>query len=193
MSYQEEKTSLHLLEDLKKYRLVDIKEIIPDIFVDLKYAGSDNFTGQVVYRFHQALLVEEVAQALKNAFVDLEKINLSLKVWDAFRPMQAQKKFWEICPDERYVSHPKKGGRHTRGTAVDLTLCSKDACNLEMPTPFDEFSERAHRNFSKCSLEAQKNRQILEDLMHKHGFVGLATEWWHFDFQSWREYPVIEV
>ncbi len=161
--------------------LVNVKSIIPSIQVDLRYATVDNFTGQVVYDFAECLLLKETALKLAEAQAELEARGLGLKIWDGFRPMAAQWKFWELMPDERYVSDPRKGGRHTRGTAVDVTLVTGEGTELAMPSAFDDFSERAHREYAGGSAEARENRNLLQEVMERHGFVGLPTEWWHFD------------
>lgn len=172
--------------------LIDIHLFIPQIKVDLKYATTDNFTGQIVYNFQCCLLIKEAALQLRKIQEELETIGLGLKVWDGFRPMAAQWKFWELVPDERYVSDPRKGGRHTRGTAIDLTLITKDGQELLMPSHFDDFSEKAHRNYAEMSEEAAHNCRLLEEVMARHGFIGLLTEWWHFDLVGWKNYPPID-
>ena len=173
-------------------QLVNIQSYIPDIIVDLKYATKDNFTGVVVYDFQTCQVLNEVALRLQEVQKALYPIGLKLKIWDGFRPMSAQWKFWELVPDERYVSDPRKGGRHTRGTAVDVTLTTLDGIELPMPTAFDDFSEKAHRNYLGCTEAELKNRELLQTIMEKHGFIGLPTEWWHFDLLDWESYPPIE-
>jgi D-alanyl-D-alanine dipeptidase len=173
--------------------LVDIHEINPHIVIDLKYATFDNFVHEPVDSFQRCLLLEHVAWKLNEVQKELESMGLGLKIWDGFRSMKAQEKFWKICPDERYVSNPKKGGRHTRGTAIDVTIVTKDGQELLMPTGFDDFSLRAHRLFQDCSEERIQNRKLLECVMQKHGFIGLNTEWWHFDDENWKQYPPLEI
>ncbi len=179
-------------EELIDSELINLQSFIPQIQIDLKYATDDNFTGQIVYNFNSCLLVKKAALQLRKVQAELELMGLSLKVWDGFRPMEAQWKFWELVPDERYVSDPRKGGRHTRGTAVDLTLITKSGKELLMPSDFDDFSDKAHRNYMKASEEAINNRKILEEVMLKNGFTGLATEWWHFDLIGWEDYPPLD-
>ncbi len=169
--------------------LVDIQSFIPQVQVDLRYATPDNFTGQIIYNFTRCLLCKEAADLLSCVHGELEGLGLNLKIWDGFRPKEAQWKFWEFFPDERYVSDPRKGGRHTRGTSVDLTLITKEGIELLMPSDFDDFSERAHRDYMDAPLEAVQNRELLQKVMEKHGFVGLPTEWWHFDLIGWENYP----
>lgn len=173
--------------------LIDIQSVNERIKIDLKYATAENFTGQVVYPFQCCLLIQEAAIALSNVQQELEEIGIGLKVWDGYRPMAAQWKFWEILPDERYVSDPRKGGRHTRGTAVDLTLIDQHGHELPMPTSFDDFTERAHADYMGASQEELDNRTLLKAIMEKHGFIGLPTEWWHFDFVGWEQFPPLEV
>lgn len=185
-------SKLHAQETAAKYGLVEIQSVAPQIQVDLKYATEDNFTGKIVYHFNQCFFIQEVASRLQSIQRELEGIGLGLKIWDGFRPASAQWKFWNLVPDERYVSDPRKGGRHTRGTAVDLTLVTKDGKELPMPSAFDDFSEKAHRNFMQATPEEIANREFLENIMKKYGFEGLPTEWWHFDLVGWEEYPPID-
>ena len=104
---------------------------------------------------------------------------------------------WDVIQDERYVSNPAKNkGRHTRGTAVDLTLVDDKGNELEMPTEFDDFTERAHSNYPNVSETVFKNRALLQEVMKKHHFQTLPTEWWHFDFEGWHDdiqFPPLDV
>lgn len=171
--------------------LIDIRSFIPQIQVELKYATADNFTGQVVYKFEQCLLLKETALRLREIQWELETRGLGLKIWDGFRPMEAQWKFWELLPDERYVGDPRKGGRHTRGTSVDLTVVTKQGQELPMPSAFDDFSEKAHQDYRGATPEQMANRDLLRTVMEKHGFEGVPHEWWHFDLVGWQNYPLL--
>jgi D-alanyl-D-alanine dipeptidase len=173
-------------------QLIDIQTVNPKITIDLKYATAENFTGQVIYDFQKCLLLKDVAEALGFVQQELEESGLGLKIWDGYRPMAAQWKFWELIHDERYVSDPRKGGRHTRGTAVDVTLIDQTGRELPMPTPFDDFTEKAGADYMGVSDEAIQNRALLRKIMEKHGFAALQTEWWHFDFLGWQQCPPID-
>jgi len=175
--------------------LVNVKNIIPSIEIDLKYATTDNFVGKRIYDYETCYLLSEVAAALKEVQIELSKQGFGLKIYDGYRTMQAQRKFWEICPDERYVSNPyKEMGRHTRGTAVDLTLINlKTKKELEMPTAFDDFTEKAAPNYQGASKVATKNRSLLQKVMNKYGFINNKTEWWHFDFNGWRDHAPLNI
>lgn len=174
-------------------KLIDIQSIIPTIQVELKYATEDSFTGQVVYDFQECLLLQETISKLCKIQAELETMGLSLKIWDGFRPISAQWKFWELVPDPRYVGDPREGGRHTRGTTVDVTIATKDGHDLPMPTAFDDFSERAHREYDGATPEQIANRDLLRSVMEKNGFIGVDEEWWHFDLEGWENYPPLDI
>jgi zinc D-Ala-D-Ala dipeptidase len=177
----------------RPFALVDIQSVDPGIRLDIRYATENNFTHQKVYDEAACFLRAEAAQNLSKVQEDLEKQGLGLKVFDCYRPLSVQRKFWALVPDERYVANPGKGSRHNRGAAVDLTLVREDGTELPMPTAYDDFTERAHRDYIKLPQEAIKDRELLEWIMARHGFVPLPTEWWHFDFAGWEKYPVLDV
>lgn len=172
-------------------KLVKIDASIPR---DIRYATVHNFTHQKVYSVAECYLENVVAQALAQAQREFNSLGLSLKVFDGYRPLSVQRIFWNLFPDERYVADPKKGSRHNRGCAVDLTLIDLATGNeLPMGTDFDDFTERAHRDCTDLAPQVLENRQKLEDIMRKHSFTGLPTEWWHFDFNGWEAYPIRDV
>ncbi len=173
--------------------LVDLQKEIPSIKVEIKYATADNFTKEVLYPEARCLIRKEVAEKLARVQKALQTQNLSLKFFDAYRPLSVQKKMWAIYPVEGYVANPSKGSNHNRGAAVDVTLVDVDGNELAMPSAYDEFTERAHRNYAGGTEIERKNRQILQDAMEKEGFVGLKTEWWHFDDKDAKSYPVLDL
>jgi D-alanyl-D-alanine dipeptidase len=172
---------------------IELNKLNPNILLDIRYATTNNFTGKIVYPEARAFLVKEAAYSLDSVQKELETMELGLKIYDAYRPLSVQKIFWEIMPDERYVADPKKGSRHNRGMAVDLTLVDKDGKELSMPTEYDDFTEKAHRDYMILTDEQIKNRKILEDVMVKYGFIPFATEWWHFDYRGWEEYDIMDI
>ncbi len=173
--------------------LVEIERVVPGVVLDLRYATTNNFTGQVLYPEARAWLRPATAKKLAAVARELEPMGLRLKVFDAYRPLTVQRQLWALIPDERYVANPAKGSRHNRGAAVDVTLVRADGTELPMPTAFDDFSERAHRNFRALPAEVIANRELLEAVMTRNGFVGLPTEWWHFDDAEYRRYGVLDV
>lgn len=168
---------------------VNVKNYIPDIFIDLRYSTEKNFTKQKIYDFTDVWLRYGTVKKLILVQEELKQSGLYLKIWDGFRPPSAQFKLWDICPDPTYVSNPNNGfSSHSRGNTVDITLVYKDETELVMPTGFDDFSKLADRDYSDCSKEAAGNAIFLEELMKKYGFKPYFGEWWHFsDMQS---YPV---
>lgn len=170
------------LTEPKDQDFVRVTDYIPEALVELKYGTSDNFTGQVIYEFEDVFLRYGTVMKLKAVSEELAGQGLGMKIWDGFRPVSAQFKLWEVCPDPTYVANPNKGySNHSRGYAVDLTLVDSDGKELEMPTHFDDFSALADRDYSDCNEVAAKNAQLLESVMEEHGFKGYWGEWWHFN------------
>ena len=174
--------------------LVELKDLIPHLKFDLKYASNENFTGKRVYpsNTRSTYLVREAAQSLQNIAIELEKKNLGLLIWDAYRPYRATVKFWRMIHDERYVANPTKGSGHNRGIAVDLSLYEISTGQmLEMPTGFDNFSDTAHHDFMMLAEKKIMNRLLLKNVMEKHGFTSLKTEWWHYAWPNDKNYPIM--
>ena len=160
---------------------VRVADYIPDIVVDLKYAGTDNFTGQQIYGFTDVYLRYGTVKKLMLVQQKLRQQGLGLKIWDGFRPPSAQFKLWDICPDSTYVANPNTGfSSHSRGNTVDITLVDSSGKELEMPTGFDDFSKLADRDYSDCTAEAAANAQLLQDVMTDAGFSAYWGEWWHY-------------
>ncbi len=173
--------------------MVDIHQMNPSIILDIRYATPNNFLHRAVYKQARCFLVKEAAERLNAVQKELQSIGLGLKVFDGYRPLSVQKEMWAIMPDPGYVANPKHGSRHNRGSAVDLTLVDSTGKELEMPTPFDSFSQRAHQNYMKLPAKVRQNRWILRTVMEKHGFVPIRTEWWHYNLKNWRKYPIMDI
>jgi D-alanyl-D-alanine dipeptidase len=174
--------------------LVDLVTLDAGFLFDLRYATPENFTKVTLYPVAKAYLHRNAAKALVEVQHDLAAQGLGLKIFDAYRPLSVQKQMWDLIHDARYVSNPAiNAGRHTRGTAIDLTLVDRDGQEMPMPTPFDDFTERAQRNARGIPTDAARNAKLLETTMIKHGFIPYPFEWWHFDFRDWRKHPPLDV
>ena len=170
---------------------VRVADYIPGIYQELLYATDRNFTGQVIYDFQDAYLRYGTVKKLKAVSDDLAEMGIYLKIWDGFRPVSAQFRLWEACPDATYVANPNTGfSSHSRGNTVDLTIVDAQGTEFPMPTGFDDFTPKADRDYSDCTEEERNNALILELLMEKHGFKGYAGEWWHYSDTD--SYPVEE-
>ena len=177
--------------------LIELTALDPTIRLDVRYATTNNFTGRQLYSQPRAFLVAPAAQALLNVHRAAQLTGFGLTIYDAYRPWRVTKALWDATPpglQRNYVANPKRGSKHNRGCAVDLTLHNlADGAEVTMPSGYDEFTLRAHRNFSDASAEALKNRDLLARLMEDAGFRGASNEWWHFDFSGWGDYPVLDV
>lgn len=173
--------------------IVFLGDIDSTISTDVRYATENNFTGKVLYPTSKVYTRKIVGEQLSKVqkYVQ-ENYGYSLKVFDAFRPLSVQKTMWEIYPDSRYVANPANGSRHNRGAAVDLTLIDKNGNELDMGTPYDDFTEKAHYDYEGLTDNQKENRKILKEAMEKFGFEPLSTEWWHFDYKDWKNYSIID-
>ncbi len=173
---------------------------IPSLNVELKYLNSDNFTAKKVpgYRTNKCILTNPAIKSLAQVQNALHKLNLGLKIYDAFRPTQSVDAFyaWSKSKDistksEHYPDLEKsrlfqlgyiaKKSGHSRGSTVDLTiidLTTKE--QLDMGTPFDFFGHEAWPSELSITYQQRANRLLLRNLMMQHHFIPLKEEWWHF-------------
>ncbi|RDV06053.1 D-alanyl-D-alanine dipeptidase [Sphingorhabdus pulchriflava] len=177
--------------------LVELTQLDPSIRLDIRYATANNFTGRQLYDQPRAFLVRSAAEALARAQKVAAAEGYGLTIFDAYRPWRITKALWDATPpgpQRNYVANPKKGSKHNRGCAVDLSLHQLETGELvEMPSGYDEFTQRAHRDFMAAAPEAIANRVRLERWMEAQGFRGISNEWWHFDFNGWEDFPILDI
>ncbi|QKJ88490.1 D-alanyl-D-alanine dipeptidase [Paramixta manurensis] len=171
--------------------LVDIAVSFPQIHIDLKYATPDNITGRTLYSEARCLLHPDAARALARSVEIARMAGLIMVVYDAWRPQKAQELLWQACPDPQYVVAASLGSNHSRGTAVDVTLMDAHQQVLDMGTGFDEMTPRSHPYHPGVAPEAQRNRLLLNAIMAAGGFVGIKSEWWHFELPDSSRYPLL--
>jgi len=168
---------------------------IAGITFDLRYATPDNFVGRDLYSpFDCAWLHRDAAAALERAvaWLAVERPGFGMLVLDALRPQRVQQQLWDALDGtslRMYLADPARGSIHSFGMALDLTLLDEAGRELDMGTGFDDLSE-----LSQPILEADflakgqltvtqiVNRQLLREAMAQAGFVGINSEWWHYDF-----------
>jgi D-alanyl-D-alanine dipeptidase len=183
----------HETGTFKTSELVELQKLDPTIRLDIRYATSKNFAGRPVYAEARAFLQRPAAEALVRVNQELKPLGYQLLVFDGYRPWSVTKLFWEITPrkNKKFVANPKKGSRHNRGCAVDLSLWDL-AANKEVPMPgeYDEMSPRSYVAYAGGTPEQRKLRDLLRSKMERHGFTVLEAEWWHFDYKDWRSYSI---
>ena len=170
---------------------VDVRSVDPTITVELRYAGRNNFLGHPLYPLGtRALARPEVALALAVAQAFLQRYQCGLKIWDAYRPAAVQAKLWEAAHNSDYVANPEigVGSLHSWGIAVDATLVDSWNRPVRMPSDFDDFTPAAMWRYVGSSDEIRAHVRLLQYAMHRAGFWGLRTEWWHFTIADWQKY-----
>jgi zinc D-Ala-D-Ala dipeptidase len=171
--------------------LVEPVTLDPTLKLDVRYARSDNFLRTPVYPEARVFLQRAVAEALVQTNQALREQGYGLVLFDGYRPWYVTKLFWLATPAEQreFVADPDVGSRHNRGTAVDVTLYHlATGAAVEMPSDYDEFSERAHPDYTGGSPEARAARDLLRRTMEAAGFSVYAFEWWHYDHRDWQHY-----
>jgi D-alanyl-D-alanine dipeptidase len=172
--------------------LVDLAGI--GIPLDIRYATANNFMKRQLYPVARAYLRAPAARALMDVQRELANRGLGIKVFDAYRPYRVTVAMWEPIRNPDYVADPAKGSRHNRGAAVDLTLIDlKTGAELPMPTAYDDFTARAAHAFEELPEDVRENRSLLREVMTKHGFEPLPSEWWHYDFRGWERFELMDV
>ncbi len=175
--------------------LVEITALEPGIHLDIRYATADNFVGRPLYTQARAFLQRPAAEALARVHRSLAAGGYGIVVFDGYRPWRVTKLFWDVTPPDKhaYVADPRKGSRHNRGCAVDVTLYDlKTGQEVSMPSGYDEMSEAAHPDYAGGTQEQRARRDLLRKAMEAQGFTVYPVEWWHFDFRGWERYPVMD-
>jgi D-alanyl-D-alanine dipeptidase len=161
------------------------------VLIDLRYATEDNITGKPVYGRQAAFLNEEAAEALSRAIALAAQLGYRFRIFDAFRPSEAQWVLWNHNPDPNFLADPRRGSPHSRGAAVDLTLVDADGRDLEMGTGFDAFTPLSHHGRLDITPEAQRNRALLLGIMTAAGWDFYRNEWWHYQLFDAKRHPVL--
>jgi D-alanyl-D-alanine dipeptidase len=177
----------------RKSDLVELVKLDPTIRLDIRYATSKNFAGRPVYSQARAFLQRPAAEALVKANKALEPLGYHLLVFDGYRPWSVTKLFWDITSkaNKKFVANPKKGSRHNRGCAVDLSLWDIAAGKeVSMTGEYDEMSPRSYSAYAGGTSKQRALRDLLKTNMEQNGFKVFDAEWWHFDYQDWKGYRI---
>lgn len=178
----------------ENHQLVNLFNIIPYLKTEFYYATINNFTHEILYKNPAPYLVAPAANALAQVADSLAKRGLGILLFDAYRPHSVSKRMWDIVQNPDYVADPSKGSNHNRGLAVDISLYRLDSgTELAMPTPFDDFSEKAHHDYNLLPDKVKHNRNLLKNIMQHFGFSAYKMEWWHYTFITDNKYEVLNI
>lgn len=175
--------------------LIEISHVNSKIVKDIRLATVNNATGKAIYTRADCYVHMDTAKALVKVQNELDAMGLSLKIYDAYRPLSVQKTLWAEAKNEHYCATPsKEPGGHPRGTAVDVTLVDKNGAELEMPTAYgDIHSKDIYKAEAKLSATAKHNVALLKRVMTKHGFAQSEPVWWHFELVNSSRYPLLDL
>jgi D-alanyl-D-alanine dipeptidase len=176
-----------------KSDLVEINRVDSSIRLDIRYATKNNFTGRVLYKEARAFLQRPAAEALARAHNEIKPYGYGFMVFDSYRPWSTTKTLWNLTERDKkkFVADPRKGSRHNRGCAVDLTLYDLASGEVvEMTSEYDEMTERSYPDFSGGTAVQRERRDLLRSIMEKNGFKVYPYEWWHFDFDGWESFKI---
>ena len=179
--------------DFRESDLVELVTLDPTIRLDVRYATTNNFMGEVFYSEPRAFLQRPAAEALVRAHRWLKEQGYGLLIHDGYRPWYVTKMFWDATPEDLriFVADPASGSRHNRGCAVDLTLYDLETGQpLVMTGGYDEMSPRSFPEYPGGTARQRWHRELLREAMEMQGFSVYEAEWWHFDYQDWRSYRI---
>ncbi len=172
--------------------LIEITKDKFDVELEIAYATANNFTGKALYKKPKCFLNETAAELLRESIRLADQLDLRIKIFDAFRPLEVQQALWDDTPDPEFISNPEDGAvPHCRGAAVDLNLLDSDGNELDMGTRFDEFDIKSHHGNTDISPEQQRNRHILMGIMTTAGWDFYRNEWWHYQLFEPRKYAAL--
>jgi CubicO group peptidase (beta-lactamase class C family)/D-alanyl-D-alanine dipeptidase len=182
--------------NFKQPDLVEITTLDPTIALEVRYATTNNFLGSIFYPTTRAFLQRPAAEALARASLALRRQGFGVRVFDAYRPWAVTKVFWDATTEAQheFVADPSKGSRHNRGCAVDLTLYElATGASVEMTGTYDETTDRSYPTYPGGTSRQRWHRELLRQAMENEGFTVYSTEWWHFDYNGWRSYPILNI
>ncbi|WP_298396254.1 M15 family metallopeptidase [Flavobacterium sp.] len=176
--------SIAIYDGINDSSFVKLTDFSSDFIFDMKYATEDNFLKSKVYDCEECYLRLKTIKNLIQANEEFKALGYQIKIFDCYRPLDVQKKMWEIMPNADYVANPARGSIHNRGGAIDITLVDAKGKELEMGTDFDFFGLEASHNYANSSKKVKQNRLLLKSIMLKHNFKSFDSEWWHYNLND---------
>lgn len=176
--------------------LVELITLEPTLHLDIRYATAQNFVHRQVYAQARAFLLRDAAVALVRVHRGLRARGYGLLIFDGYRPWRVTRTLWELTPpaDRAFVANPRRGSRHNRGCAVDLSLYElATGAEVPMPSGYDEASPRSAAKYAGGTESQRRALDVLIAAMASEGFAVLSNEWWHYDLRGCDQHPLVDV
>jgi len=170
--------------------LVEITEEKYEVSIELAYATNNNFTGKKIYNSSKCFIHKYAEPNLVHAINIAKILGFKIKIYDAYRPTEAQKLLWESFPNKKFITPPDIGSPHSRGIAIDLTLMKNNKI-IDMGSKFDCLKKKSFHGSTNISMEAQRNRIILLGIMSTAGWDFYKNEWWHYQLFNSKKWPLL--
>lgn len=171
--------------------LIRINPPILDLDCQPVYASAHNLTGYPLYRTLDCYVHEDMVPMLQSVISVAAAHELRLRIFDAWRPHEAQFVLFAACPDPVYMADPVKGSHHNRGVALDLTLITRKGQPLDMGTDFDDMRPQSAHGARDITAEQASHRALLRQIMTSAGFDAYDDEWWHYQLPDAARYPLL--
>jgi D-alanyl-D-alanine dipeptidase len=185
---------LQLIGDDASNELINLEGFVPGLKLDIRYATSNNISGEPLYVKGQAFVRKPVAVSMAIIQDALNRRGLGLKIFDAYRPYAVAEKLAEQLKNSGYAGFSENNTKHSRGASVDVSLISlASGEEIQMPTDYCQNSEATRTNYRNLPDNVRNNREILIQVMQQHGFRVSPDQWWHFDFMGWQAFSLMDL
>ncbi|MDG1858943.1 MAG: M15 family metallopeptidase [Emcibacteraceae bacterium] len=180
--------------DFREQELVDVTEVLENVRLDVRYAGTNNFLNAPTYSEPKSYFQRPALMALNKANKNFNDMGYGILVHDAYRPWYVTKVFWDATEgfERDFVANPESGSKHNMGSAIDLTLYDlKTGEVIKMVGTYDEMSDRSYPDYMGGTALERWYRDLLRTTIEAEGFKVVSNEWWHYDHEDWRKYPIL--
>lgn len=182
--------------DFRDADLVDVTTVLENVRLDIRYATRNNFLDVATYSQAKSFFQRPALMALNRANKRLNEMGFGILIHDTYRPWYVTKIFWDATEgfERDFVANPESGSKHNMGSAVDMTLYDLETGEvIKMVGTYDEMSDRSYPLYMGGTSRERWHRDLMRIVVENEGFKVVSNEWWHFDHEDWRQYPILNL